>query len=80
MNTQNVAQAQNEVPLMAPENYTDDAERLRAFACDPDKGGFERWAMCNIITRQKVLGTITQEQVDTLTVMQLADVIEMGAK
>jgi hypothetical protein len=54
----------------------EDAKSLRAFANDPNKTHLDKYFMCNLITRNKVFGHITQEQVDTLTVEQLADILE----
>ena len=62
------------------EERKDDAERLRMFAKDPNLTHLDRCFMCNIVTRNKVLGHITQEQVDTMNVWDLADAIEMGVK
>jgi hypothetical protein len=80
MNTATQAQAESQVPLVSPEDYTDDAERLRMFASDPHKTFMDKFFQANLINRQIILGSITQDQADTLTAYQLADIIEMGVK
>lgn len=53
-----------------------DAQDLRELDANPSKNYMDKWIMCNIVTRNKVLGNLTQTQVDTLTTLELADVLE----
>jgi len=61
---------------MIAQERKDDARKLRDFANDPNKTHVEKFFMCNIVTRNKMFGYITQEQVDTLTDFELANLIE----
>jgi len=73
-------QAKSMVPFVSPENYLDDAENLRTIASDPNRTHLDRGVACHIVQRHVVLGTLEQEAVYKHTMLQLADLIEMGAK
>jgi len=65
---------------MIAEERKEDAQKLRMFAEDANLTHIDKFFMCNIVTRNKMLGHITQSQVDTMTTLELADAIEMGVK
>jgi hypothetical protein len=79
---QNLATAQPNlmVPFVSPENYLGDAENLRTIASDPNRTHLDRGVACHIVQRHVVLGTLEQEAVYKHTMLQLADLIEMGPK
>jgi len=68
------------VPFVSPVERKDDAERLRIIASDPNRTHLDRGVMCSIVNRHVVLGTIEAEAVYSHTPLQIADLIEMGAK
>lgn len=80
MNTAVATQANSMVPFVSPENYLDDAEALRTIASDANRTHIDRGVACHIIQRHVVLGTLEEEAVYRHTMLQLADLIEMGAK
>lgn len=80
MQTATTTQQDSMVTHMAPENFVDDANSLRTIASDPNRTHLDRGVACHIVQRHVVLGTLEQEAVYSHTLLQLADLIEMGAE